>query len=113
VTAHAKISARNEIVCQRSDGTYVVVPLWMLDPDCSGVLVGEPLIAVEALRELRRLLTALQSRGKAGIGEALPEGIDDEAHTQTSTTSTTESDTRCDAGEPVRRSANRTRISPR
>jgi hypothetical protein len=89
VTAHRKVSPNNEIVCQRSDGTRVVLPVWMLDPNCSTFVVGQPLISLDALIELRQLLTAVQSRGNAGINEDSREAID-EATTRTSTTPATQ-----------------------
>lgn len=58
VTAHAKITNSNEVICQRSDGTRVVLPLWMLDPKCSEFVVGQPVISLDALIELRQLLAA-------------------------------------------------------
>jgi hypothetical protein len=81
VLSHARISAENEIVCQKADGTRVVLPLWMLNPKCSGFVLGQPFIAMEALVELRHLLTTVESaasRSKAGM-----ENEDDEATTQT------------------------------
>jgi len=87
VASHAKILADNEIVCQRSDGSRVVLPIWMLDPKCSEIVVGLPLISIEALVELRQLLSAVRARGKAGMDE-----------TSTRTTPTPTATTQPDAG---------------
>src|SRR5437879_3623544 len=78
VLSHAKISAGNEIVCQRSDGSRAVLPLWMLNPKCAEFALGH---RMEALVELRRFLTFVQSRaacGQAFVKDDPPQGIDDE-----------------------------------
>ena len=49
-----------QLLCELPDGTVAGLPGWMMDPSCEQCSLGEPLIAVDALRKLRDLLNALQ-----------------------------------------------------
>jgi hypothetical protein len=66
----------------------------MLRADCTRFTIGKPLVSVDALRELRDLLSALQASancGKASLKIMPKEGIDETAeakHTATATTAT-------------------------
>ena len=55
-----KIRSGEQVSCQLPDGTQCSVPSWMLRPECAQFSFGPPLISVEALHELRHLLTAWQ-----------------------------------------------------
>ena len=44
-------------VCELGDGRTIAIPAWMLHPDCAQMLLGPPQISLEALAELRRLLS--------------------------------------------------------
>ena len=55
-----KIRTGEQVSCQLPDGTQCSVPSWMLRPECAQFSFGPPLISVEALHELRHLLTAWQ-----------------------------------------------------
>ncbi len=61
VSVGAKKKRRGEYVfCQLPDGTISSLPAWMFSPECAQLSLGSPLIAVEALLQLRDLLNALQ-----------------------------------------------------
>jgi len=65
------------VFCQLPDQTICSLPAWMFNPQCVELSLGSPLIAVEALAELRDLLTTLQvssSRDKASLKSSLKEG---------------------------------------
>ena len=49
-----------QVFCQAPDGTFCSVPDWMLRPECAQFSLGAPLISVEALAELHRVLVAVQ-----------------------------------------------------
>lgn len=48
-------------VCELGDGRTIAIPAWMLHPDCAQMLLGPPQISLEALAELRRLLSDLRN----------------------------------------------------
>jgi hypothetical protein len=48
------------IFCELPDHTICSWPAWMFSPEYARLSLGSPLIAVEALLELRDLLDALQ-----------------------------------------------------
>jgi len=50
------------VFVQTEGGATCALPAWMLSATCAGFIVGPPLIATSALRELRDLLSALPSR---------------------------------------------------
>lgn len=47
-------------VCRLQDQTTLTIPAWMLKPECAEFSLGPPLVAVEALLDLRELLTSLR-----------------------------------------------------
>src|SRR5262249_52618592 len=67
-----------------SDGTVGSLPAWMFSLECSTrCCLGTPLIAIDALRSLRDLLSSLQSSkdcGKASANPPLQEGGSEEAN---------------------------------
>ena len=76
-----------QVICEVSDGTLYSLPDWMLRPECAQFSFGAPLISVEAMCELHRLLVALQtpsddskallkSSGKEEGNEAIGEATD-------------------------------------
>ena len=68
------------VSCQLPDGRLCSIPNWMLRPECAQFSFGSPLISVEALYELRDVLTALQppaSCGKALLKSPAKEGGDE------------------------------------
>jgi len=68
------------VYCQLPDGTLCSVPSWMLRPECAHFSFGSPLISVDALGELRQLLTAWQAPatcGKALLKSPAKEGGDE------------------------------------
>ena len=50
----------SQFFCELPDGTIAGLPCWMMDSSCELCALGRPLIALEALRDLRDLLNALQ-----------------------------------------------------
>jgi len=69
-------------VCRVPDSTTLAVPAWMLNPECAQFSLGPPLVAVEALLELRDLLTTL--RLPADCDKAsLKSSLQEEAHEAT------------------------------
>jgi hypothetical protein len=50
-----------QIFCQLPDNTLCVLPMRMFSAECAQFTVGPPLIGLEALRELRDVLTAWQT----------------------------------------------------
>ena len=52
------------LFCDLPDGTIASLPSWMFDSACSQFSLGPPLVALEALVELRDLLDALQPPGE-------------------------------------------------
>ncbi|HWS96547.1 MAG TPA: hypothetical protein VN620_08750, partial [Candidatus Methylomirabilis sp.] len=57
-----------QVFCELPDSTICALPTWMFSADCARFTVGPPLIHMEALCELRDVLTAWQnasSRDKA------------------------------------------------
>src|SRR6516164_6587893 len=51
---------QNNTVCQLSDDTALCIPSWMLSPECARLSLGPPQISVDALMQLRHLLSSLQ-----------------------------------------------------
>ena len=47
-------------ICELPDQTLFCLPRWMCSPECTEFSIGKPAIAIEALCELRDLLTSLQ-----------------------------------------------------
>jgi|SRR5579875_1464823 len=63
-------------ICERPDQTLCSVPCWMFNPECAAFSLEQPVIAAEALSELRDLLTHLQkfsSCDKASVSSPLQE----------------------------------------
>jgi hypothetical protein len=50
-----------QLLCELPDGTIAGLPGWMMDSACEQHSLGEPLIALDALRKLRDLLNVLQN----------------------------------------------------
>jgi hypothetical protein len=91
---HGRVNRNGErVLCHLPDGTVGSLPAWMLRAESSELALGKPLVSVDALRELRDLLSALQASigcGKASL-KILPEkeGNDETAeakHTATAST---------------------------
>ena len=51
-----------QVLCQVPDGTLCSIPDWMFRPECAQFSFGAPLISVEALCELQRLVVASQTQ---------------------------------------------------
>jgi hypothetical protein len=90
---HGRVNRNGErVLCRLPDGTVGSLPAWMLRADSSQFTLGKPLVCVEALRELRDLLSTLQASagcGKASLKIMPKEGIDETAeakHTATAST---------------------------
>ncbi len=50
----AKIAGVDELYCETSSGIVLAVPRWMTDPRrCSAMEVGDPVVGLSALAELR------------------------------------------------------------
>ena len=55
--------------CELPNGTSCAIPSWMTDlVTCAGFSLGEPLVSIEALTNLRVLLDSLRSNRSAGAG---------------------------------------------
>jgi len=60
VRKHMKNRRGEHIFCELPDGTICSLPKWMFSPDCMRLSLGRPVISVEALVELRDVLTTLR-----------------------------------------------------
>jgi len=80
---HGRINRNGErVLCRLPDGTVCSLPAWILRPESSQFTLGKPLVSVDALRELRDLLSTLQASagcGKASLKDLPKEGIDETA----------------------------------
>ena len=90
---HGRINRNGErVLCRLPDGTVGSLPAWMLRADSSHFILGKPLVSVDALRELRDLLSTLQAAsggGKASLKIVPKEGTNETAEaTHTATAST-------------------------
>jgi hypothetical protein len=67
-----------QLFCELPDGTIAGLPSWMMDPNCHQCSVGEPAIALDALRRLRDVLKVLQHPPKCdkALLTSLKEGTD-------------------------------------
>ena len=79
---HRRVKTRNgeQIFCQLPDNTLCALPMWMFRAECAQLTVGPPVIAVEALCELRDVLTAWQtpsSCDKAFLTQSPPEVVNE------------------------------------
>jgi hypothetical protein len=90
---HGRVNRNGErVLCRLPDGTVASLPAWMLRAESSQLTLGTPLVSVDALRELRELLSTLQASpgcGKASLKIVPREGIDETAeakHTATAFT---------------------------
>ena len=77
---HRRVKTRNgeQIFCQLPDNTLCALPMWMFSAECAQFTVGPPLIRIEALRELRDVLTAWQTTSfcdKASLTQSPPEVV--------------------------------------
>lgn len=62
----------SQFLCELPDGTIAGLPCWMMDPSCGVCSLGRPLITLDALRELRDLLHALQRPPKCDKASLKP-----------------------------------------
>jgi hypothetical protein len=78
---HGRVNRNGErVLCRLPDGTVGSLPAWMLRAESSRFTLGKPLVSVDALRELRELLSTLQASpdcGKASLKIMPREGIDE------------------------------------
>ena len=113
---HGRVNRNGErVLCRLPDGTVGSLPAWMLRADSSQFTLGKPLVSVDALRELRDLLSTLQARadcGKASLKIMPKEGIDETAeakHTATASTAPAAGSASSGfAGAPTKRPGKRT-----
>jgi hypothetical protein len=62
------LPAGQHFYCELPDGAMGAIPLWMTDPvTCAGFSLGEPVVSVEALINLRALLDSLPSTCSGGL----------------------------------------------
>src|SRR5215470_6492880 len=52
---------KDNTVCQLPDNTALCIPSWMLSPECARLSAGPPQISVDALMQLRHLLSSCNS----------------------------------------------------
>ena len=58
----AKITSVEELHCETPDGIVLGIPRWMTQGErCRSMEVGDPVVEVSALSELRHLLNGLKS----------------------------------------------------
>jgi hypothetical protein len=58
----AKITGVEELYCEMPDGIVLGIPRWMTDTGrCLPMEIGDPIVALGALAELRSLLDGLKS----------------------------------------------------
>jgi len=58
----AKITGAAELHCETPDGLVLGIPLWMTQVGpCLSMEIGDPVVGVRALAELRALLDGLKS----------------------------------------------------
>lgn len=91
-----QFEGRKYAVCRLPDGTRHPMPAWMLDgPLCSLHSHGKPMLSLQALRELRRVVDFIQRSGVCdGSGNSLPQ--EDSLGSQTNSSATAS----VGAGEP-------------
>src|SRR6266851_3840782 len=97
-------------VCKLGDDSNLAIPSWMLNPECAQCSLGPPQISVEALMQLRHLLSALQltpACDKPSLKFTHKEGVD-EANGQSNcpTVQSVAGEHTCDSG--IARQAGRT-----
>jgi hypothetical protein len=63
---------------ERADRTLCSVPRWMFSPECSTFSLTQPAIAIEALSEVRDLLTSLQNASFCDNASARPPSQEDQ-----------------------------------
>lgn len=66
------------LFCELSDRTVCFLPRWMFSPECAQFSLGKPAIALEALNELRDLLTSLQKSSSCDKASAASRSQEDE-----------------------------------
>ena len=90
---HGRVNRNGErVLCRLPDGTVGSLPAWILRPESSQFILGKPLIGLDALRELRDLLSTLQASagcGKASLKIMPKEGIDETAEAKRTAIATT------------------------
>jgi hypothetical protein len=58
----AKVGGIEELHCETPSGVVLGIPRWMTDAGrCLAMEIGDPVVGVDALAELRRLLDGLKS----------------------------------------------------
>ena len=58
----AKRAGFEDLHCESADGIIIAIPRWMTDAShCLSMEIGDPILALDALAELRRLLDGLRS----------------------------------------------------
>ena len=58
----AKVAGIEELHCETPSGVVLGIPRWMTDAGrCLAMEIGDPVVGVDALAELRRLLDGLKS----------------------------------------------------
>jgi hypothetical protein len=72
VHLRSNYSDGERIYCQSPDGRICIMPNWMLDPESSHYSLGSPMVSVEALLELRKLLLAWQAEGVCAKASGTP-----------------------------------------
>ena len=68
------------MVCKLADNSTLAIPVWMLSSDCMQLMLGPRQISVEALLELRCLLSSLQTTSdcdKASLTPTCEEQVDE------------------------------------
>ena len=91
----SRISRNGErVLCRLPDGTVCSLPTWILRPESSQFTLGKPRVSVDALRELRDLLSAVQAStgcGMASLKVVPKEGIHETAEAKHAATGSTAS----------------------
>ena len=74
------------VLCRLPDGSVCSLPAWILRPESSQFTLGKPLVSVDALRQLKDLLSTLQTSAgcdKDSLKVVVPkEGIDETAESK-------------------------------
>jgi hypothetical protein len=113
VQKRQKDQDREHIFVRLPDDTACGLPSWMFSPACAEHIVGAPVIAIDALLELRDLLTALRSKPECDKPSLKPlpmEGQDEisaEAASTATQSATAGSDTDRDTNRKGRRGGSR------
>ena len=105
-----------QIFCELPNSTTCALPTWMFSADCARFTLGRPLIGIEALRELRDVLTSWQTTSscdKASLRQSPLEVVHETASEADRRSTVASTAPHRVQGSDIPRQAKRTRSSAR